>query len=508
MKKRKEEKSNKFPNNKMIEPNNNSYITKQTGIYKGFLIYDKVLKSEENNYPKLTNQSNEPPLKDWLIIQHTNKTKSRFSKLFKEILENDKKAEKNIENINSINDEKFIPKNLIEDDDDKEEEKNLNDNNMNKIDNINEEMNNLKVNENIIEKRNNHLNNVDNFNINNNIIEKNCIGLNNLDNYKNDNIINNNYIDNSFNNKENKIKINNDNSINKNINIINNFPNFINIDNNNKNNNNIMNHNIFLNYDSCPKKIPDYASSNPSLGIPSSSSTAPSSMDMRNSLFSGSLSSSGVFFSLKNDSNNSSNNTSIINSNINNNKDYLNFSNKNKKNEPTHRPSEKKFDLNIDIKRIIYLEDRRTTLMIKNIPNKFHRDILLKIIDQNFKGAYDLFILPTDANGYKNFGYSFINFTNCYYIPYFYFLFHKKTWSSTNSKKVCQITYSKIQGRNSLLSHYSNKIIFKSSEVKKYDVDTKFIIPNEYYNLFNNAFPNYNVEKFEFYFVTKMPFRY
>ena len=155
------------------------------------------------------------------------------------------------------------------------------------------------------------------------------------------------------------------------------------------------------------------------------------------------------------------------------------------------------------------MEDRRTTLMIKNIPNKFNRDLLLSIIDQNFKSAYDLFILPTDANRYKNFGYSFINFTCSYYIPYFYFLFHRKKWASTNSQKVCEITYSKIQGKNNLLSHYSSKIIFKNEKAKKIDItEEKYTIPNEYFSIFNNAFPNYNVEKHETYFVTKMPFRY
>jgi len=62
------------------------------------------------------------------------------------------------------------------------------------------------------------------------------------------------------------------------------------------------------------------------------------------------------------------------------------------------------FEPNVDIKKILSLEDKRTTMMIKNIPNKFSRDLLISTIDQNFKGTYDLFILPTDGNKNKNFG--------------------------------------------------------------------------------------------------------
>ena len=36
--------------------------------------------------------------------------------------------------------------------------------------------------------------------------------------------------------------------------------------------------------------------------------------------------------------------------------------------------------------------------MIKNIPKKFTREKLLDLIDKNFKGSYDLFILPKDGN--------------------------------------------------------------------------------------------------------------
>lgn len=54
--------------------------------------------------------------------------------------------------------------------------------------------------------------------------------------------------------------------------------------------------------------------------------------------------------------------------------------------------------------------DKRTTLMIKNIPNKYTKDMLLNLIDVNFKNKYDFFYLPMDFNNKCNVGYAFINF--------------------------------------------------------------------------------------------------
>jgi hypothetical protein len=162
-------------------------------------------------------------------------------------------------------------------------------------------------------------------------------------------------------------------------------------------------------------------------------------------------------------------------------------------------------ELNIDINKIISLEDKRTTIMIKNIPNKFNKDLLLSIIDQNFKGTYDLFIMPTDINKSKNFGYSFINFTSVYYIPYFYFMFNGKMWSSTNSKKVCELTYSKVQGKKDLLSHYPIKIIYYNEEAFNVKPEQQYIIPNVYKLIFNKFFPKEKIEEKKFYFITRMP---
>lgn len=165
---------------------------------------------------------------------------------------------------------------------------------------------------------------------------------------------------------------------------------------------------------------------------------------------------------------------------------------------------EQNFEPNVDINKILSLKDTRTTIMIKNIPNKFGRELLLSTIDQNFKGTYDLFILPTDGNKNKNFGYSFINFTSCYYIPFFYYMFNGKKWSSTNSQKICEITYSKVQGRENLVAHYPNKIIHFNA-VTNQNEDQKYVIPNEYKMFFNKIYPKQKIEEHKFYFVTTIP---
>ncbi|KAK1270104.1 Protein MEI2-like 4 [Acorus gramineus] len=56
--------------------------------------------------------------------------------------------------------------------------------------------------------------------------------------------------------------------------------------------------------------------------------------------------------------------------------------------------NKKQFEL--DIERIIRGEDSRTTLMIKNIPNKYTSKMLLAAIDEHHRGTYDFIYLPID----------------------------------------------------------------------------------------------------------------
>lgn len=50
----------------------------------------------------------------------------------------------------------------------------------------------------------------------------------------------------------------------------------------------------------------------------------------------------------------------------------------------------------ISLENILSKMDARTTLMIKNIPNKYNQVMLLKQIDENHKRHYDFFYLPID----------------------------------------------------------------------------------------------------------------
>lgn len=110
----------------------------------------------------------------------------------------------------------------------------------------------------------------------------------------------------------------------------------------------------------------------------------------------------------------------------------------------------------LDIQKVNDGRERRTTLMIKNIPNKYSQKMLLAAVDEHHRGKYDFFYLPIDFKNKCNVGYAFINFIDCLSIVPFYDEFHGKKWEKFNSEKVCAITYARIQGKNSLIGHFQN----------------------------------------------------
>jgi len=98
----------------------------------------------------------------------------------------------------------------------------------------------------------------------------------------------------------------------------------------------------------------------------------------------------------------------------------------------------------IDLDRIMNMEDGRTTVMIKNIPNKYDMKQMLKEINERHKDRFDFFYLPIDYGNHCNVGYAFINFLHAAFILDFYRDYNGKGWPNYNSEKICDLKYGRI----------------------------------------------------------------
>ncbi|MQM10474.1 hypothetical protein Taro_043363 [Colocasia esculenta] len=118
----------------------------------------------------------------------------------------------------------------------------------------------------------------------------------------------------------------------------------------------------------------------------------------------------------------------------------------------------------LDIERIIRGEDLRTTLMIKNIPNKYTSKMLLAAIDENHRGTYDFIYLPIDFKNKCNVGYAFINMIDPQQIIQFFKTFNGKKWEKFNSEKVASLAYARIQGKAALIAHFQNSSLMNEDK--------------------------------------------
>jgi len=111
------------------------------------------------------------------------------------------------------------------------------------------------------------------------------------------------------------------------------------------------------------------------------------------------------------------------------------------------------FTINFD--KILGGEDRRTTLMIKNIPNKYTINLLRDELNTDYDGKYDFLYLPVDSSNGCNVGYAFINLLDPMQVLMFYDTFKGKKWNKFSSMKQCEITYAKYQGKKELSTQYA-----------------------------------------------------
>ena len=132
----------------------------------------------------------------------------------------------------------------------------------------------------------------------------------------------------------------------------------------------------------------------------------------------------------------------------------------------------------INLDNILKSRDKRTTLIIRNIPNKYTISLLLDELNQNFENKFDIVYLPQDYINNSNLGFGFINFMNHMHLILFYDEFVGKKWNCFNSKKRCQLAYSKYQGKNELMKYIHTKLGISNLDNNNENIKKSFFINN------------------------------
>ncbi|KAF3770366.1 hypothetical protein M406DRAFT_285012 [Cryphonectria parasitica EP155] len=113
----------------------------------------------------------------------------------------------------------------------------------------------------------------------------------------------------------------------------------------------------------------------------------------------------------------------------------------------------------VDIKKIQEGIDVRTTIMLRNIPNKVDQAMLKNIVDESSWGKYDFMYLRIDFANDCNVGYAFINFVDPLDIIDFVNARGNQRWNCFKSDKIAEISYATIQGKDCLVQKFRNSSV-------------------------------------------------
>ena len=144
----------------------------------------------------------------------------------------------------------------------------------------------------------------------------------------------------------------------------------------------------------------------------------------------------------------------------------------------------------INLDEIAMGKDKSTTVMIRNIPNKY-TDTILKDALIEFEGKYNCLYLPFDYEKKINKGYAFIDFVNPLHILYFYEKFNGKRWDQLEGNKICELTRTHFQGINEMQKHANNYLDQKNQNfyMNKNEANENMIIPSKYLPKLIKRFP-------------------
>ncbi|KAI0248115.1 RNA recognition motif 2-domain-containing protein [Lactifluus subvellereus] len=106
----------------------------------------------------------------------------------------------------------------------------------------------------------------------------------------------------------------------------------------------------------------------------------------------------------------------------------------------------------------------RTTVMIKNIPNKMTDKDLMTFIERVCARRIDFFYLRMDFKNGCNVGYAFVNFITVDDLLRFAKARLGIKWNMYASEKVLQMSYANYQGKEALVEKFKNSAIMDERE--------------------------------------------
>jgi len=113
---------------------------------------------------------------------------------------------------------------------------------------------------------------------------------------------------------------------------------------------------------------------------------------------------------------------------------------------------------------------KATTVMMRNLPNNYTREMLISLIDQEgFKGEYNFLYLPIDFKSKAAFGYAFVNLVSQTAACRFWHIFQGFYRWAIPSRKQCTLSWSNPhQGLKSNIERYRNSPIMHESVPDEY----------------------------------------
>lgn len=101
-----------------------------------------------------------------------------------------------------------------------------------------------------------------------------------------------------------------------------------------------------------------------------------------------------------------------------------------------------------------------TTLMLRNIPNKYTQNSLMQEITKlGFEGSFDFFYLPMDIHNRSNVGYAFINFVTSEEAERFRVIFAGREFERFHCRKVGGVCDAHLQGLDANIRHFQHRAV-------------------------------------------------